>query len=1411
MRDPPAYFEEIRRRAAERWDRLEKDPELAGPWHQLFKQVQSPRHVLSELLQNADDAGATDASARIVDGTFVFEHNGTDFEESHFQSLCRFGYSNKRALHTIGFRGIGFKSTFSLGGSVVVTSPSLSVRFDRKRFTEPIWVESNEASITLTRVSVVVADTHRLLESERNLAEWQMSPLALLFFRNLRRMRVGSQLVEWTTVGPGPVLGSEWVTRSTNESSPLLLVRSDAEPFPEEALREIRDERLLGDEDVGDFPPCRIEIVLGSKGRLHVVLPTGVLTDLPFACNAPFIQDPARVKLKDLETSPTNRWLLSRAGVLAAHAMLDWAADTRSPLDRRAEAYALLPDTQLSESTLEGSCANVVEGACGEALANRAILLTDSGRMVGHQQCSMPPDALCEAWSPDIAAEIFDPLRRPPLSRQVSPASRAKLVRWGLVSEIDRDAAVTVLQQADIPKPTTWRQLLVLWNYVAPALRGWHAGELPRRLRIVPVQGSERLFAATDVVRLGESRLLQSDEDWNFFSQHLRVLNQNWTRFLTEQRREAGESGDRALLDAVESVYVVLQRAGLQDTSDASAVVETVASAVLSGTDVQPDTCVRLAHIAARLDAAGGPSFRFLTREGQMRPRDYGVLADLDGSLEPLVPDSMRQTHVLATSYQTQFRSCSKDDWFRWVNSGRAGLLTFAPIESNTLPLTSKAAIEREVVRRGGDASALSHPFRSSRYEIEDWDFPAEYWTHWQGQFVHDEHIWAKIGERVLLQPERSLSRARTATARQLSAQRSRKPITSEALAPSWVLRLRQLPCLPDNRGIPRRPDELLLRTPRTESLLEVTPFVHGRLDKPEARWLLNLLGVGSAPSGPRQLLDCVRALAASPTPPAAELDRWYGRLDHFASDCTSLETQLLRDAFRDERLILSEAGAWVTTSEVFVRADETEVPGAALLRSSVRDLSLWPRLGVAGQPRAEFAFDWLRSLPSGATLSKDDARRVKALLGRYPARVWNEIGHWISLASEWQPTERLRFALSMPSLVPWSHLDPRVKQETADLQSLPVDVLAAPPFSGIALLLHSIQDRVVGANALRGRHVVKEWLSALGSELERAALESAELTARIRDLAIRLRRTHWVEARGLMVTPYVGSVPAGTPRRAAVVWIDDKLFVDDAQPGKLAKLVPDELARTFGHPDIRAALDYSYERPAADIRRYMAANFTLSAASPDVAAGPVDPASSGVPPRAEAPEAEVESSARLEAASGPPDGYVPSGPSEATLSPMEVHGLQHSETAVAPSAPGEQVPPPTAKPVSHPLIDRFAFARGFRKDGPHRFFHPDGRELVRAEDLRALWALRGPNGSLRQYLWPKEHCLEQSALEINADIWRAIEERPDIYSLLLMDPQGTPIEIPGARLREMRERRELTLYPASYRIVYGNPQEEAH
>lgn len=37
MSPQPAFHETVRQKAARRWDQLELDPELTGPWRQLFK------------------------------------------------------------------------------------------------------------------------------------------------------------------------------------------------------------------------------------------------------------------------------------------------------------------------------------------------------------------------------------------------------------------------------------------------------------------------------------------------------------------------------------------------------------------------------------------------------------------------------------------------------------------------------------------------------------------------------------------------------------------------------------------------------------------------------------------------------------------------------------------------------------------------------------------------------------------------------------------------------------------------------------------------------------------------------------------------------------------------------------------------------------------------------------------------------------------------------------------------------------------------------------------------------------------------------------------------------------------------------------------------------------------------------
>jgi hypothetical protein len=92
-----------------------------------------------------------------------------------------------------------------LGNTVYLTTPTLSVSFDHKRFTEPRWVEGTSRKAGQTEVRVPICDNHREKEVEKNLQEWLKSPVSLLFFRHLRRLHIANHEIYWQSMGPGPV------------------------------------------------------------------------------------------------------------------------------------------------------------------------------------------------------------------------------------------------------------------------------------------------------------------------------------------------------------------------------------------------------------------------------------------------------------------------------------------------------------------------------------------------------------------------------------------------------------------------------------------------------------------------------------------------------------------------------------------------------------------------------------------------------------------------------------------------------------------------------------------------------------------------------------------------------------------------------------------------------------------------------------------------------------------------------------------------------------------------------------------------------------------------------------------------------------------------------------------------------
>ena len=908
---------------------------------------------------------------------------------------------------------------------------------------------------------------------------------------------------------------------------------------------------------------------------------------------------------------------------------------------------------------------------------------------------------------------------------------------------------------------------------------------------------------------MAKKKLLQSQEDWQFLSEYLLVLNQNWSRYLAEQRRRAEQEKLEGLGSQVESAYRVLDTLGLSQSSDASQVIQQVADKFFKKDNCDIKDCIRLAQLAATLGASVSESFQFVTRDGYRRAVSGRIVYDFYNDLDVFVPDQWHKEHVLHEDYRALL-SCSEEDWQQWVASGRSGLLTFVPLVQPERWEGNRNKIVKLLEERGMKG-APHFPYKSGHFTIEDWDFEPGHWRFWQDSAEDDTEVWGRLFARVLTQSKEYWAKSLSAKVWQ-NGNKYKQLVTHENLLPSWVIKFRDLPCLQDTRGHYRQPAELLCRTPDTEPLLDVEPFVRAELDIEANRQLLVMLGVRDTPTGPDRLLDRLQALATVEIPPVYEVEKWCSRLDQILTKCSTDEFQRIRDRFTHKKLILNTESEWVRAPEVFLNADEEDAPGAAVIHPAIRNLSLWAKVGVAARPTGDLSLKWLAGIPSNKKLSKDELRRVRAILPRYAERIWTECRHWLNLGGEWVPVEQLAYKLTMQTLIPWANLFRPVKQKTADLQKLTVEMCERQLFAQLTTLANCIEDRFEKEIVESGTAVAKPWIVALGSGLARVELDDETESQRLRELGDCLSHTRFQTVAALETTPYIDGVPSGTPRRIDVLWKDMTLYVGNKSMAKMAIIIAQELGRHFGRTDVTDAIKLCFERDPVFVNEYLEENFKLlplkrvGAETSDVPTQqePISP----LPDMAN--ERETDSSASgdaIDTESSFPGVDPPETASSDVNSPDRGAHPQADEGDHA--GDGEETPAPRGhppRPSKPKLIERFAAVHGYSKDSSDgRFYHEDGGWLERAIGVSFPWERYSASGELLQCYWVKDHCIEREPLQVETDVWDLCVKHPEKYTLLLAALDGTPVEYSGKRICDLRDKGQLTLFPASYRIVYDH------
>jgi hypothetical protein len=294
----------------------------------LLGQLYSERtHFIFELIQNAEDAGATELAFELFADRLELRHDGRPFTEADVRGVCGIGQGGKAAdLTAIGQFGIGFKAVYAYTRSPRIHSGGEHFRienFVRPFAAEPAPAERAGAGGTLF-VFPFDHDTvpAAVAAAEIGAALTALQPRVLLFLRSIKRLRLDgagmpSTVVERTVASGSAEAGGVGGDGGDGGSERRHVTLTGGRGRREEWAVWSRQAEGLGQL----APP--VEMAFRSEGGrlvpcesspLVVFLPTEKETFLGFLAQGPYRTTPARDNVPGQD--PSNQVLVAETAVL---------------------------------------------------------------------------------------------------------------------------------------------------------------------------------------------------------------------------------------------------------------------------------------------------------------------------------------------------------------------------------------------------------------------------------------------------------------------------------------------------------------------------------------------------------------------------------------------------------------------------------------------------------------------------------------------------------------------------------------------------------------------------------------------------------------------------------------------------------------------------------------------------------------------------------------------------------------------------------------------------------------------------------------------------------------------------------------------------------------------------------------
>ena len=269
-------------------------------------------HFVYEILQNADDYGATEVLFRLSKDAIAIEHDGEPFKEENVKAITYFGKSTSReVLVKTGRFGIGFKSVFAFTATPIIISGSehfqiyglYRVReypypegFSRSRTC--IILPFNHESEQPDFVEELMFQEDAYQQISECLIDLDMN--TLLFTRNIREIRWEiDDRSECYSREDEVADNARLTTIKDGKHENTYLVFSKIPTWENEEHKPVEIAFAVDTEH--QLSPI-------TDDTLHVLFPTRERTGLRFILNGPYRTNPARETISS--TDPFNIYLL---------------------------------------------------------------------------------------------------------------------------------------------------------------------------------------------------------------------------------------------------------------------------------------------------------------------------------------------------------------------------------------------------------------------------------------------------------------------------------------------------------------------------------------------------------------------------------------------------------------------------------------------------------------------------------------------------------------------------------------------------------------------------------------------------------------------------------------------------------------------------------------------------------------------------------------------------------------------------------------------------------------------------------------------------------------------------------------------------------------------------------------------